>query len=153
MAPNSTEKNWLIQLGGWSLPLRVLALVSLFALYFGLLSPVAWLQYGADGLLTLGVATFVCLLTGLVALIMTATVAPPEKAGLHVLLGMAIRMAFPFAICLLVMKKQPSWMDAGFAWFLVGAFLLNLLMDTLLSVGHLQGLPTTQRSKPSALSD
>lgn len=151
MEPQPADRNWLSQLGDWGLPMRIGVLIGLFVIYFGLLAPVAWLQFESLGLVTLGVATLVCLLTGVIALVATATVAPPEKAGLHVLVGMGVRMAIPFAICLLVMKRQPAWMGAGFAWFLIGAFLLNLLLDTLLSVGHLQGLPTTQRSKPTAL--
>jgi hypothetical protein len=147
MAPQSEDRNWLAQLGGWSLPMRVAGLFVLFLTYFGLLAPVAWLQFDSLGLVTLAVATGVCLMTGWVALVATATVAPPEKAGLHVLVGMAVRMALPFAVCLLVMRQKPAWIDAGFAWFLVGAFLLNLLLDTLMAVGQLHNLPTTQPPK------
>lgn len=151
METQSANRNWLSQLGSWGLPARMGALIGLFVVYFGLMAPVAWLQFDGLGLVTLGVATVVCLFTGMVALVATSTVAPPDKAGLHVLVGMAVRMVFPFAVSLLVMKRQSAWMDAGFAWFLVGAFLVNLLLDTLLSVGHLQGLPTTQRSKTTAM--
>lgn len=132
------QPHWLKQMGRWSLKKRMFGLLVLFGLYFGLLAPLAWYQYGGLGMIALGAATGICLLTGCLALLVTAAIAPPQLTGTHVLTGMSIRMFIPLFACLFVSQRLPLWIDAGFGWYIIGAFLLNLLIDTLMSVGQLQ---------------
>jgi len=132
------QSRWLKQLGSWGLSRRLSALIVVFALAFGLLAPIAWLRYGLSGMLTLGSASLICLASGVLALIVTSTVAPPQQAAAHVVLGMFLRMGIPLMACLLVSKGYPSWVEAGFVWFLLGGFFLNLTVETFYSIGQLQ---------------
>lgn len=113
----------------------------LTALFVGYLAIVGALGYGfrgADGLTAAILATAVCLVADWIALVVTAFIAPPENAGAHVLSSMMIRMSLPLFVTLFVMQKLPKFIDAGFPWFVVGAFSLGLLIETLFSVAQLQ---------------
>lgn len=131
------QSQWLKQLGSWGLSRRMSALAVVFALAFGLVSPIAWLRYGLSGMMTLGIASTVCLVSGLLALVVSATVAPPQQPASHVMAGMAFRMGVPLATCLLVSNAYPAWIESGFVWFLLGGFLLNLTIETFYSIGQL----------------
>jgi len=136
------QSQWIQQLGSWGLSRRLSALIVAFALVFGLLAPLAWLRYGLSGMLTLGTASLICLVSGILALIVTSTVAPPQQAAAHVASGMLLRMGVPLAACLLVSKSYPAWAEAGFVWFLLAGFFLNLTVETFFSIGQLQQPPS-----------
>ena len=43
-------------------------------------------------------------------------------------------------VCLMVVRRPGGLNDAGFAWYLIIAFLLGLLLETVMSVGYLKSL-------------
>ena len=128
---------WIRSIGTASLPVRAGVLTAWFVLYGGLAAGVAAVSIGADGVKASLLAALVCLIAGAVSLVVTALVAPPEKAAAHVLVGMMIRMSPPLFVCVLVQQQGGALVEAGFPWFLVGAFLWGLGLETLFSVGHL----------------
>ena len=54
---------------------------------------------------------------------------------------MTIRMSLPLIVCLWVARRPSGLNDAGFAWYLIIAFLLGLLLETVMSVGQIKSLP------------
>ena len=93
---------------------------------------------GGSGLTALALATFVCLGAGWLAMGLTTLIAPPEKAAAHILSGMGIRMGVPLLVCLFVTQNDPHMTEAGFAWYLIPAFLLGLAVETAMSVGQVK---------------
>lgn len=132
-----TLESWTRRVGNWKFPTRAALLSGLFAAYFLSLAPIAWLLDGAAGLTALGLATFVCFISGILALVATTWVVPPERPAAHAVLGMAVRMSLPLIVCLLVTQREPGLTDAGFAWYLVGAFCVGLFVETAISLGQL----------------
>lgn len=87
-----------------------------------------------------GLAVAVCLFAGWLALVITSLLAPPQNPVAHVGVGMAIRMTLPLIVCLMVVRRAGDLKDAGFAWYLIIAFLLGLLLETVMAVGQLKSL-------------
>jgi hypothetical protein len=126
-------------MGRWGLLGRALLLLVLYSLFFALAVPVTALSgSGTAGLAAAGLATLACLISGCLALIVTARWAPPTRPAAHVLLGTGIRMSLPLVLCLVVTQQSPWLREAGFAWFLVAAFSVGLAAETIMSVGQLQ---------------
>lgn len=117
---------------------QAIGLPILFAAFLLVAAPFAWLLYGAAGLVSAAFAAAVCLIASWLALLVTAFFAPPEHAASHVLVGMMLRMALPLAVCLVAAQRREWLIDAGFPGFLIAAFTLGLLAETLLSVSKLQ---------------
>jgi hypothetical protein len=128
---------WICRLGTQSLVRRALCLFVWFAAYLGLALPVGWLASGRLGTLAAALAAGVCLLAGWLALLATAAAAPPDKPAAHVLLGMMVRMSLPLLVCLIITRQDNALARAGFAWYLVGAFLWGLALETAISVSQL----------------
>jgi hypothetical protein len=124
----------------WGLRRRALLLLAALTAFFALAMPVAVYCFGRAGIWSAGLATLICLLSGWLALMVTARWAPPSRPAAHVLVGTSIRMSLPLLLCLIV-TRQSDWLtEAGFAWFLVAAFCVGLAVETLLAVGQLQTL-------------
>ena len=128
------------RLAGGSLVSRALLLLLAFAVLWLLIAPLAWFLDGSLGLLASGLAVAVCLLAGWLALMVTTLLAPPQSPVAHVGVGMAVRMSLPLAVCLLIVRRPGGLNDAGFAWYLIIAFLLGLLLETAMSVGQLKSV-------------
>lgn len=124
-------------MGRWGLLGRGLLLLAVFTAFFVLALPVAIFGFGPAGIRSAGLATLACLISGWLALAVTARWAPPSRPAAHVLWGTSIRMSLPLVLCL-VSRQSPALMEAGLAWFLVGAFSVGLVVETLLAVGQLQ---------------
>ena len=128
------------RLGGGGLVARAALLLLAFVVLWLFMAPLAWFLDGSVGLLASGFAIAVCLLAGWLALIVTSLIAPPQNPVAHVGVGMAVRMSLPLVACLLVVRRPGSLNDAGFAWYLIIAFLLGLLLETVMSVGQLKSV-------------
>lgn len=126
------------RLGSCDLPHRAALLTVVLTGYLAVVAPIAWLLADRSGLVAAVVATVICLAAACFALLLTTLVAPPEKPTAHVLVGMAVRMGLPLFACLLVTQGAQQLVNAGFVWYLLGAFLLVLLLETLMAVGQLQ---------------
>ncbi|MCA9148097.1 MAG: hypothetical protein KDA92_02295 [Planctomycetales bacterium] len=137
------EFAWVRSLAVSSLSARACVLLVWFVLYGVLAAAAGHLMAGAAGVRAAMLAGAICLFVGLVSLVVTTLVAPPEKAAAHVLLGMTIRMVPPLLICMWVVQQQRgALLEAGFPLFLVAAFLWGLGFETLLSVGSLLKEPS-----------
>jgi hypothetical protein len=113
-------------------------LLMAFVLLWVLMAPIAWLLRGGAGVIAAGLATLVCLLSAWVALLVTSLLAPPGKPAAYVGVGMAFRMGVPLGVCLLVLQRYDELVKAGFAWYLIAAFMVGLLLETLMAVGELK---------------
>jgi len=132
-----TSESWINRIGSWKFPTRAAFLSALYAVYLLVISPIAWLLDGVAGLTALGFATFVCFVAGLLALVATPGMVPADRPAVHAVLGMGLRMSLPLVVCLMVTQREPGMVDAGFAWYLVGAFMIGLLIETAMSLGQL----------------
>lgn len=150
-AVTETQEAWLQRLGRWSGAARAGLLLAVFAFYGSATTACGWFLSGDIGLIAAIAATGICLIACLLALGVTQLLIPPQQAAAHVLSGMMIRMSLPLLASLLIIKQQPAWITAGFGWFIVGAFLLGLLVETLFSVGQLQ-LAESKPAPPSVPS-
>ncbi len=133
-----TLESWVERLGSWTLPSRAALLSGTLALYYVLVAPLAWWLQGGMGLIAASLATVICLVACWLALIVTELMAPSEQPAAALLVGMSIRMSLPLLTCLLVTLRKPQLTEAGFAWYLIGAFLIGLLLETMLSIGQLK---------------
>lgn len=134
------DHRWLAMVpsfGRWSWPMRVVGLVGWFLLFLVPVTLLAWMVRGEASARSAVLAALVCMFSGVASLAVTALVAPPSRPAAHVLVGMAIRMGGPLLVCLYVQQFGDSLIEAGFAWYLIGAFLWGLVFETLLSVGQL----------------
>jgi hypothetical protein len=110
-----------------------------FATFLVLLAPIAWSLSGEVGVLALALAVVSCLISGWATLVATRLIGDPqEQPLLHVGVGMISRFAIPMAAVLIVLFTLGELREAGFAWYLVAAFLLGLLVETAISVGELK---------------
>lgn len=131
------SESWIDRVGSWSFPVRAALLSVLYAAYILVISPIAWLLDGVTGLTALGFATFVCYVAALLALGATTWMVPTDRPAAHAVLGMGLRMSLPLVVCLIMAQREPGMVDAGFAWYLVGAFMVGLLIETAMSLGQL----------------
>lgn len=139
-----TLESWVTRLGSWTLPSRAALLSGTLALFYALAAPLAWRLHGGMGLIAAGLATVICLAACWLALVVTELMADNAQPAVPLLVGMMIRMSLPLIACLLVTQRQPQLTDAGFAWYLIGAFLIGLLLETVLAVGQLKALDGKQ---------
>lgn len=139
----STWETWLQRLGRGSLPARAVLLLLAFALLWLLVAPLAWMLDGSLGLLASALATLICLVAGWLALVVTSLLAPPQNPMAHVGIGMALRMSLPLIACLAVVQRSEALESAGFAWYLIVAFLLGLLLETVMAVGQIKSVPNS----------
>lgn len=133
-----TLESWIKRVGSWTLPARIGLLAGVYAAYLIVVAPIAWLLADSLGLAAAGFATFICFLSGLVALVATTLVATPDRPAAHAVLGMAIRMSLPLIACLIITQRESDLTSAGFAWYLVGAFCVGLFFETAMSLGQLK---------------
>ncbi len=134
---------WIGRLGSGSLLSRVVVLLVAFAVLWIVMAPVAWFLHGVLGLQASGLATSVCLGAGCLALLVVQPFSPAQHAMAHLAAGMAVRMGLPLLVCLLVAQRPGGLNDAGFAWYLLAAFLLGLLLETAMAIGQLKSLPAS----------
>jgi hypothetical protein len=139
-----TLESWVKRLGSWTLPSRAALLTGTLALFYALVAPLAWWLHGSLGLIAASLATAVCLVACWLALVVTELLSESRQASVPLLVGMLIRMSLPLLTCLLVTRRQPQLTEAGFAWYLIGAFLIGLLLETVLVVGQLKAFDGKQ---------
>jgi hypothetical protein len=130
------------RLGSGSLLSRLAVLLLAFAALWLLMAPVAWAFGGVRGVQASALATLVCLVAGSLALLVVHQFRPAQHALAHLFAGMAIRTGLPLLICLLVVRQGGGLQDAGFAWYLLVAFMWGLLLETAMAVGQLNSLQT-----------
>lgn len=130
------------RLGGGGLLSRLAVLLLAFAALWLLMAPVAWGLRGVRGLQASAVATLVCLVAGSLALLVVQAFRPAQYALAYLCVGMAIRTGLPLLVCLLVVRQGGGLHDAGFAWYLLVAFMLGLLLETAMAVGQLKSVRT-----------
>lgn len=139
-----TLESWVKRLGSWTLPSRAALLSGALILFYALIAPLAWWLHGGLGFVAASLATAVCLAACWLALVLTELMADAAQPAVALLVGMMIRMSVPLMTCLLVTLRKPQLNEAGFAWYLIGAFLIGLMLETVLAVGQLKALNEEQ---------
>lgn len=107
--------------------------------------PAGWWSRGTDGLVAAGTAVGVCGLAGLAALVGGALwFSRPDQVWQQLGLGLGLRMTIPLAVGLAVLKGVPRLERAGFAYYLLAAYLVTLGVDTWLTVAARRELDQPQ---------
>ncbi len=114
------------------------------------IAPLSRWAFGELGLVTAAMAALLCWFAGLLALIVTRMVAPPDQVTVHVISGMMIRMGIPLGGCLLIETVRPEWIAAGFAICLIPAFLVSLATETVLTVGRIAAVQAKAATNPAS---
>lgn len=118
--------------------------------------PLGWWSRGADGLGAACAAVGVCGLAGLAALVAGGLwFSRPDQVWQQLGLGLGLRMTVPLAVGLAVLKGVPRLERAGFAYYLLAAYLVTLGVDTWLTVAARRDLepgePSPQRKTTDEL--
>jgi hypothetical protein len=109
----------------------VLVLAGCVVLVALLLLPVAWFRDGSGGLTGLTVAAAVCLIAGLLAEMLAFVLRRSVPPLGVMLLGMAIRMAPPLVICLVLAAQRVRGSEhLAFIAYLLIFYLVTLVLET-----------------------
>ncbi len=103
--------------------------------------------HGQAGIRAAGVAAFVCLAAGLVALTFLALFRDPRQAFNGIGLAMLFRMAIPMTTGVVLTNIGGPLAEAGVFGMIVGFYLVGLLVETLLAVRLVSGVREEQVSK------
>jgi hypothetical protein len=111
---------------------------------FGL---VAWFVKDAEGpsVQAAAVAAGVCWLSGTLALLSASWFREPQQVMFHLLFGMIFRMAVPFGLGAWLQSQGGPLAKAGVFGYIVGFYLLTLIVETLLAATYLK--PTRRPSR------
>ncbi len=120
---------------------RAAILVGWFVAAGGVLAPAAYLVRGPVGLMGVGAAWAVCLVSGLLALLPAELFRHPDLAVPRVLLGMFPRMGLPLAACMLVYLRKGMLAESGFVYYIIAFYFVTLAVETVLLAGHLSAKP------------
>jgi hypothetical protein len=80
------------------------------------------------------VALLFCLVGGLMGLVIGDLFRGPAQPLVPLLLSMLCRMGVPLGLFLLVYRRGGTLANAGFAYYLIGFYLLMLLVDSVMTV-------------------
>ncbi len=111
-------------------------IVVLVVMLFGsaVLLTVAAIWRGRLGAQWALVALAICGVAGLPSIVSGRFIRGPQAALWAMLVGMGFRMTAALAGCLLVNAFWHDGIEAGFAWYLVAAYLITLVAETLFIV-------------------
>jgi hypothetical protein len=100
----------------------------------GVAAPIAYALSGAVGLWCVLIAAAACGLPGMLVLVVQHLCRHPQLVLLHVLAGFFVRLGAPMAICMIVYLQDGPLVEAGFAGYLLGLYLVALSVGTLLDL-------------------
>jgi hypothetical protein len=107
--------------------------VALVVMLFGsaVVLAVAAIWRGQTGAQWALVALAICAVAALPSVVFGRFIRGPQAALWAMLLGMGFRMTAALAGCLLVNAFWHDGIEAGFGWYLVAAYLITLMAETL----------------------
>ena len=136
------------RLGRLSTTQQVIFVPVVLLLYLVVAGPIGWLQFGEIGGIAALAATCVCLVACVLAQLTTSQISVQTNLAGHVLLGIGIRTALPLMTCLLLTTQSHRIVDAGFVWFLLGAYCVGLTSETVLNVSKLKESSANGAARP-----
>lgn len=95
---------------------------------------------GQDNIQSIGLALAIVGVAGTVALVIASLAGTPQQAANFVLAGMAVRLFVPLAAMLMVSKRWPELVEAGFRDQLVILYLVALVVETYAAI-RVTGMP------------
>lgn len=132
---------WLARLSTLRWPGRAAVLCVVVLALWAVLAPVAYSVRGAGGLGAMSVAAALCLAGSLVALMLVALFhsASTRQPGMVLygwLAGIVVRTGVPL-VAALVIHRGSGLSRLGFLYYLLGFYLLTLVVETILSLPEL----------------
>jgi hypothetical protein len=94
---------------------------------------------GSDGYSAVAVAGVACLASSLAAVALSELLRRGGAVLAGVLVSMLVRLAAPLAVAVVVQLRFESLVRAGFAYYLLAFYLVNLAVETVLSVRQARG--------------
>jgi hypothetical protein len=113
--------------------------LAILLLGLGALMGWAWLWRGAIGVRWAILAITICAVAGVLSFVASRFARGPQAALWTMLVGMGIRMTAALTACLVVNSLWRNGIDAGFGWYLVGAYLITLALDIVFLAGSPNG--------------
>jgi hypothetical protein len=135
------------QSNSFSLTLRHASFVILtLACCWILAAPAIYLAQGLNGLAAAGAAALICVLASVAAAVVAGIAMRHGNPLASTLLPMAVRMALPLVVCLIVeYGDRGPLAENGLSLYLVGFYLVALAADTWLTIGRIQSPPTSSK--------
>lgn len=142
---NSLQSSWILTLGKLSSVVQSALLLIAFATLLACCAPIGWYLHGTTGVIAAVASIGVCAFAGVLALLLgeiltVFTSGQPsndngQAAVVSALGPMAVssfvRLGLPLIACLFVQQQLPHLVEANFAWYLLAAFGLGLMIETL----------------------
>jgi hypothetical protein len=116
--------------------MRVLLLTVAIALAAIAATPIGLMRSGEMGAACVWLAAVVCGLPGVAAVLVQAKCRDPQLLVLHVLVGFFVRLGVPLAVCMIIYLQGGPLVEAGFAGYLLGLYLVALAAGTLLDLAQ-----------------
>ena len=115
-----------------SLGKRAALFVALLLIALLPVGAVAYSLHGSLGLTAAAVAWAISVGCGLAALIISLLLRDTPLVLYQVLIGFALRMGLPLAICMLLVTQKSPLLNAGFIIYILVFYMVTLLIDTVL---------------------
>ena len=135
---------WASSLPRRSLSVRMTVLAAVMLAAYGVVVCPAMSKAGASGVAAVSLAAGVWLMSAAVALLFTHLLYGPASGVVGIMLAMLVRMGLPVSLALIVRIRGQGLVEAGLVYYLVGFYLLALLVETPMS------LPQTTQSRHAA---
>lgn len=111
--------------------------VVLAVVVWGAFGLVAWfVQDRGVGVRAAAIGAGVCWLSGTLALLSASWFRDPRQLMFHLLFGMVFRMGLPFGLGVWLQSRGGPLAAAGVFGYIVGFYLLTLVVETLLAVTY-----------------
>ena len=140
---------WISHLRGRGVAAKAVVLSTAVVIAFLVASPVVVHIQGATGLAAALLSASLCLLGAVLALAVGRWFADPKSA---VMVGMAVRMAVPLSVVLIMQLRGGPLVDAGLIYYLLVFYPVTLLVETALALPRpsvaLTSAATPPRHKP-----
>ena len=109
--------------------------------------PIGYSSHGQSGLMAVGVALAICLISGCLALFVAQLFQRPDLVLYQVLFNMAIRMGIPLAICMVIYGTGGLLVKAGMVYYLLAFYFVMLIVETtMMVVGNGNGVQGSARA-------
>ena len=111
--------------------------------------PLAYYLCGPDGAGASGLALLICGAAGISGLVVSQQFRRPELVLYQVFLHVLFRMGLPLAACVMVYLRGGGLVEAGFAYYVLGFYLVTLAVETMVAVISLRDHPASTSTKVS----
>lgn len=142
----ASGKPWLRHIASMGLTSRLIFMLAVSVVGYVTSIPFAWLTRGTQGFIASAIALAICLAGGLSSLVVGDLFRGCRQTLVPLLLPMLFRMGLPLGLCLWALYRGGTLANAGLAYYLVGFYLLMLVVDSVLTVSMLHPEETGPRA-------